>query len=109
MPATINNILLTIGNETIKSFRKDKDLEKCVPKDSWQVGYEVDGSTLLFGVYLDYDLFSKEFAHIPADLALWVTLVVLSVIQKIREHGSVLPYDSLLALLSIGGMQKQGV
>ena len=103
MPAIINNILLTIGNEIIQSFRKDKELAKCAPKDSWQVSYEVDDSTLLFRVYLDYHLFSKEFARIPADPALWVTLVTFSVTQKIREHGSALPHD-----LSIGFVINRG-
>jgi hypothetical protein len=100
MSEKINGILLTIGNEIVKSLKADKELQKCAPKGSWQVACALENSTLTFRIFLDYDAFHKGFARIPAEPELWITLVAINMAGKLREQAFPFPWEILIGFVA---------
>ncbi len=99
MSEKINAILLTIGNEVVKSLKADKELQKCAPKGSWQMACALENSTLTFRIFLDYAAFRKEFARIPAEPELWITLIAIGMAGKLREQALPFPWEILIGFI----------
>ena len=99
MSEKINAILLMIGNEVVKSLKADKELQKCAPKGSWRITCALENSTLTFRIFLDYDAFHREFARIPAEPELWITLIAIGMAGKLREQAFPFPWEILIGFI----------